>query len=678
MKHFRNNALLIVSALIYLLVVAGLSVLIDTQFYRGAKRVIMRDEYPDYPPRISTAFKTEVSRIFNDLEARDLLAEEKVSPEHRSEIEALVLADEDRDRIRASINEQIADLLRTDVPIITVSLLYRQREIVHAEREEATDFNTIRNSLILQNYRIDAGISFDSEAYPNQVAGVMAFRYTTPNAFAPIEALTRKYWLYTLANWFLVSLAYFLILRFTVLPIRKVSEAIDAAEPGARRFIARPHTRLEHLYNRMARDAMLTDLNSRLTNSGQRSLRLSLADLFSYLQPRVTQWFGFDRFFLMEMSWQGKDLLRLESTLPEEDGDGESARELAAEVFDEGTARNLRTALESGSMRMQTRRINDRGYAFLSLLPGQETPERLRVLVLYKQGHLGSEAWAWQETTAERLHQQIIRLVEHQNVQSRELFREKSEANISLSRNLGHDLTNIIATNKLELMTIGQILRGDAGDWAQSPQKIQVVERAMRRVLDNTRSLQEIVNLYRAYEYLRSPRYEEADLNRLVGEVIDIFRLSMSSAAEIAFESDGDLPTCPLEPRLLKLAFFNILSNALDAIRRLSPEDQTEARISVQTLWDRDKKRILVRFFDTGPGIRTPEGRRATREEINRVFDLGYTTKDGGQGEGLGLNWVKTILTEFHPGELCARNRSEGGAVFEFVLPVGEPVKPTE
>jgi signal transduction histidine kinase len=75
---------------------------------------------------------------------------------------------------------------------------------------------------------------------------------------------------------------------------------------------------------------------------------------------------------------------------------------------------------------------------------------------------------------------------------------------------------------------------------------------------------------------------------------------------------------------------------------------------------------------DTGPGIRTPDGQLATPEQIERVFDLGYTTKTDGEGEGLGLNWVRTILTEFHTGDLVAYNRPEGGATFQFSLPLAK------
>ena len=275
---------------------------------------------------------------------------------------------------------------------------------------------------------------------------------------------------------------------------------------------------------------------------------------------------------------------------------------------------------------------------------------------------------SWYKGIAEGLYEQIITLVEKQGADSRELMREKSESNINLSRNLGHDLTNIIATNRLELMTVSQILKGDPKTWLDSPRKAEILKDSVERLLDNARGLQEIVNLYRAYEYLKSPRYESYDLNRLIEEIVGVFRLSMSVPVEVSRDLAPDLPVTRVEPRLLKLAIFNLLSNAQDAIRRLPLSEQSNGKIFVQTLWNHDKNRISVKISDMGPGIRTPEGKLAGEEEIMRIFDLGYTTKADGGGEGLGLNWVRTILTDFHNGELRARNRPGGGAEFEFSL----------
>jgi signal transduction histidine kinase len=294
----------------------------------------------------------------------------------------------------------------------------------------------------------------------------------------------------------------------------------------------------------------------------------------------------------------------------------------------------------------------------------------MRVLVMLGRRPADAEQAAWYRDTAEKVYRQVLGLVERQTGQSRELLREKGEANISLSRNLGHDLTNIIATNKLELMTVRSLLDGDPSTWFDHAEKIAILKESLTCLLDNTRSLQQIVNLYRAYEHLKSPRYERTEINPLIEELIAIFHLSMSAPVDIVCDFAKGLPCVEIEPRLVKLALFNLLSNAQDAIRRLPPEEQSGARIVVQTLADPSRPDVVtVRVSDTGPGIRTPDGSLAAAEEIDRVFELGYTTKGSEGGEGIGLNWVRTILTEFHPSELIAYNRPQGGATFQFRLP---------
>jgi hypothetical protein len=61
---------------------------------------------------------------------------------------------------------------------------------------------------------------------------------------------------------------------------------------------------------------------------------------------------------------------------------------------------------------------------------------------------------------------------------------------------------------------------------------------------------------------------------------------------------------------------------------------------------------------------------------MERVFHLGYSTKDKQEGEGLGLNWVHSIIADFHNGRVVPRNRPEGGAEFSVYLRIGGPGEP--
>jgi signal transduction histidine kinase len=78
---------------------------------------------------------------------------------------------------------------------------------------------------------------------------------------------------------------------------------------------------------------------------------------------------------------------------------------------------------------------------------------------------------------------------------------------------------------------------------------------------------------------------------------------------------------------------------------------------------------MILDVMDTGTGVRDHDGRLLEAKEMDAIFQLGYTTKEQGTGEGLGLNWVFQIVSDFHHGEIVVRNRKESGAIFSLHLP---------
>ncbi len=110
------------------------------------------------------------------------------------------------------------------------------------------------------------------------------------------------------------------------------------------------------------------------------------------------------------------------------------------------------------------------------------------------------------------------------------------------------------------------------------------------------------------------------------------------------------------DPEKMQQVFLNLLINALDAM-----QSGGELRLSVG---DDGDGGVVARVSDSGPGI--PD------DQLARIFDPFYTTKEAGHGNGLGLVVVKGIVEE-HGGEIRVQNRSEGGAEFEIHLPAALP-----
>jgi signal transduction histidine kinase len=155
-----------------------------------------------------------------------------------------------------------------------------------------------------------------------------------------------------------------------------------------------------------------------------------------------------------------------------------------------------------------------------------------------------------------------------------------------------------------------------------------------------------------------------------VDETLDLFSLSISAKIDLRRELAEDAPRCVVDPRLIKLALFNMFTNALEAIRKSDPERSVHGWIRVLTRRAVDGG-LCIAVEDSGTGILNGAGQRAQAHEIEKIFELGYTSGriSGSQGEGLGLNWVRTIVQDLHGGTIFAENIPDGGARFVVGFP---------
>jgi len=122
----------------------------------------------------------------------------------------------------------------------------------------------------------------------------------------------------------------------------------------------------------------------------------------------------------------------------------------------------------------------------------------------------------------------------------------------------------------------------------------------------------------------------------------------------------GQIPEIQCSPSQINQVFLNIVTNAAQAI-----EGQGEITITTK-LYDAD--RVAIAIADTGCGI--PE------ENLSKIRDPFFTTKEVGTGTGLGLSIVDEIIRS-HFGELQVESVVGKGSTFTVVLPIKRP-GPTE
>jgi signal transduction histidine kinase len=100
----------------------------------------------------------------------------------------------------------------------------------------------------------------------------------------------------------------------------------------------------------------------------------------------------------------------------------------------------------------------------------------------------------------------------------------------------------------------------------------------------------------------------------------------------------------------LKQAIFNILRNAMESI-----SNGGSIELSAEP---KGKNWISIKISDTGSGL--------TPEEIEKIFNPDYTTKD--KGLGLGLTLAHEII-KGHGGDIQVRSQPGQGTTFEILLP---------
>lgn len=152
----------------------------------------------------------------------------------------------------------------------------------------------------------------------------------------------------------------------------------------------------------------------------------------------------------------------------------------------------------------------------------------------------------------------------------------------------------------------------------------------------------------------RPARREPVDVGEVATQVAGYYRARLPTLAH-AITIDVQRPASPLvvhgDRVLLEWVFESLVKNAVDAL-------SGQGGAITLTISARAEHGAVVRVADSGPGI--------PRELQSKIFNAGFSTKEGGWGIGLPL--ARRIVEEGHHGKLVLTS-SDRGAVFDVILP---------
>lgn len=158
-------------------------------------------------------------------------------------------------------------------------------------------------------------------------------------------------------------------------------------------------------------------------------------------------------------------------------------------------------------------------------------------------------------------------------------------------------------------------------------------------------------------DFARAPETEKTvtNINGIIAELLTLVRYQTEyKNVKIVKELDRTIPDIMAVPGQLKQVFLNIILNALQAMR-----EGGQLTVATLAMGDEDGRRVAVRVSDTGSGI--PD------EEIKRIFQPFYTTKESGTGLGLSISYG---IIRGHGGDIEVKSEAGKGTTFSVILPV--------
>jgi two-component system, LuxR family, sensor kinase FixL len=182
------------------------------------------------------------------------------------------------------------------------------------------------------------------------------------------------------------------------------------------------------------------------------------------------------------------------------------------------------------------------------------------------------------------------------------------------------------------------------------------LETLTSRVISNARRASDIVQRIRGMAVKHEPERTALDLNEVVEEALLVVRHDIDSRSIALSVKYGDrLPKMVGDRIQLQQVVVNLLVNSVQAIAQSGGRTR---RIECRTDADGDGA-VAFTIRDTGPGI--------ADENLDRIFESFFTTKDTGMGMGLAI--CQSIIVG-HGGAIAASNHPDG-AQFRFSLPAG-------
>ena len=248
---------------------------------------------------------------------------------------------------------------------------------------------------------------------------------------------------------------------------------------------------------------------------------------------------------------------------------------------------------------------------------------------------------------------------ERAQLQARLAQRQRLESLGLLAGGLAHDFNNLLTVIRMGAKLISEepLTTGQRADLAL----IDEAEESARRLTQKLLMLGQKQPL----------KVESVEINTVIDGFATLVRRLLPANIQTDVIAGAGLPKLQVDPFQLEQLLMNLALNARDAMPdggRLTIEtEQVVVNGDYRRVhpWAKPGRYVLMTVSDTGAGM--------TPEVLARVFEPFYSTKPAGEGTGLGLAMVWSIVQQ-HDGMIHAYSEVGMGTSFKVYFPAAEQI----
>ena len=232
---------------------------------------------------------------------------------------------------------------------------------------------------------------------------------------------------------------------------------------------------------------------------------------------------------------------------------------------------------------------------------------------------------------------------------------QKMESIGTLAGGIAHDFNNILGI----ILGNAELAMDDVPEWNPARFNLKEIRTASLRAKDVVRQL---------LSFARKTRLEKKPTNivSIVKESLNLIRSSIPASIDIHRNISADIDNILADPTQINQVLINLCTNANHAmpdggiIEVILKNAALDENATAQYPDLNSGRYVSLTVRDTGHGI--------PKEDMDRIFDPYFTTKEVGKGTGMGLAVVHSIVKE-HNGIISVKSEPGKGTTFNIFFP---------